>query len=390
MQAVTSPKSNNMANLTTIEPFKVMMHNRNEYGLPLQYPTDNVLIHDFHHSHVINMAWFLSELHKMVTDNRTLIVLFGLYQDLQETANWVDPLNKFYHTVPNPMVVFNGRLTTAATDQDTVAKLCVPYHKLLMFDRVSTVNWYQSLANREMLHFSNHAPAQRTHKAYWSSSKDYFPRRYLLAQLIKHHVLPDCLVNYKCTQTEFVSWPETEAYGAGFPDRFRSWPDWPKYQHINQECEQIAHLLPLPALDDTVEFSQTDPALFWSSYVGLVTDTNYDSDDVFLSEKIFNVMHHHQIFWYLGPPGALQYLQSQGYQTFGDIIDESYDQIQNHADRLVAATDSIIQFLRQPLDVLAQAYQKVLPKITHNKFWVTRQRPDVQYTQYCQQALDKK
>lgn len=377
-----------MENLITCEPFKVMIHNPNEYELALSYPTDNVLVHDFHHTHTLEMSWFLDQLKSMAHDDQTLIVLFGLYQDLTETISWIPQLNDFYNCVPNPMVVFNGRLTT--TVPGLIATLDVPYHKLLMFDRVSTLNWHNMLENRNIMHMIDHAPVDRAYKAYWASSKDYYPRRYLLSHLIQDNVISDCLVNYKCIQTEFIIRDDHEMHGPGFPDRFMPKPDWHKYDQINQECEKIAHLVPLPALDDTIEFNQTDPAMFWNSYVGIVTDTVYDDPDVYLSEKLFNTMLYNQIFCYLGPPRTLQYLKRLGYQTFDDIIDESFDQIDNHADRLFAATASIMDFLRQPLPQIKQAYLKVLPKIQHNKNWLLQQRPDHKYTELCQQAIDKK
>lgn len=373
----------------TIESHLVMIHNPNEYNLRFRYPTDNVLVHDFHHWHIINdLTWFLSEVRNMATDDRTLLVLFGLYQNHQETSDWLYKIDDFYKSVPNPMVFFSGRLTTQ--QPEIVQNLSFPFHRLLMFDRISVVNWFHGLACRDRLHEFDWSFHDRKYKAYWASSRDSYPRRYLLSLLVQHGILPYCQINYKCLHTEFRTFEQDANQGAGFPERFMSHEDWPKYHQIYQECVKISHMLPLPALDNTIEFSQTEPEMYRDSYTGIVIDTVYDSPDVFLSEKIFNAIINEQIFFYMGPPGTLAHLKKLGYETYSDIIDESYDEIQNHADRLIAGADSIINFLKQSTDEIKAAYDKVWPKIQHNKHWLMKQRPDLKYTELCQQAIHKK
>lgn len=373
-----------MEKISTIEPFKVMINNPDEYNLRLSYPTDNLLVHDFHHSHIINLERFLQGIDQMTPNPETLIVFFGLYQNLreQDAYPWLDMLNQYYLDRPNPMILFNGRLTF---DQPAPA-MQLPYHKLLMFDRVSTVNWQHNMSEYQ----GPLVPTDRQYKCYWASSKDYYPRRYLLSHLIQNNLLSQGLFNYKCVQTEFNEQMGNENYGAGFPQRYREWFNWHKYQEINQQCQTIRHQIPLPPLDNTIEFNQTDPNFYLNSYVGLITDTTFEDTAVYLSEKLFNAINYGQMFWYLGPPHTLKYLRDQGYETFGDVIDETYDEIDEHADRVRIATDSIIQFLKQPLSDIQQCFEKCLTRIQHNQRLLQSQRPDLEFTRLCQQAIDLK
>lgn len=370
----------------TVEPFKVMLHNPFEYGVRLTYPTDNVFVHDFYHYQIINIDDFLHKYRKLIPNERTLLVLFGLYQNLREVDAypWLQKLDEFYQGVPNPMVVFNGRLTSDAPE--LVSTLTIPYYRLLMFDRVSVL-----ATNATGQHMGVHEQTyctERSKKFQWFSSKDYYPRRYLLSQLIGNDLLTQGHVNYKCIHSEFSNMPDGTV-SSNFPDHMVHGPDADRYQHIAEQCELISSRLPLPALDNTIEYNLTDPAFYRDAYLGIVTDTTYDDSGIFISEKIFNAMKFGQMFFYLGPPGTLQYLRDTGYKTFSHVIDESHDLISDPVDRLIQATRSVTEFLRQPMAVIRQAYEASRDTIMHNRELLLSQRPDLKYTEYCKQALEK-
>ena len=78
-------------------------------------------------------------------------------------------------------------------------------------------------------------------------------------------------------------------------------------------------------------------------------------------------MLYNHFFIYLGPPHSLKYLRSLGFKTWSHIIDESYDTIENPAERLYAVTVSFIDFLSKPLEEIQQIYQENLDIISHNR-----------------------
>ena len=189
-------------------------------------------------------------------------------------------------------------------------------------------------------------------------------------------MLDSGLVNYKCVHTDIP--------GPWIQHRIES--TWA--EHIDHECQSVTDKIPLPPIDNTVEFTQTDVDFYLDSYVGIVIDTFFDNG-VFISEKVFNAMNYQQLFFYVGYQGTLQYLRDQGYYTFDDVIDTSYDTIVEPGARLVAARKSLIEFLQQPEHTIAAAYEKSRPAIKHNKQLVQQQRPDVQFTQNIQDYLNE-
>jgi hypothetical protein len=350
-----------------------MIYDTGEYGIKLEVPTDNFVVHRFFTHHTEYMWDFMPIVKQSVPNESALIIFFGLFQNLEEYDHWFCPINEFYNSIPNPIVVFNGRLT--GDDGRITQQPQFPYHRLSMFDHVSNVHWQEYVTNANYSTWANF-PCDRPYKFYWASSKDLYPRRYLLARLMQHNLLKDNLINYKCVVSRIPS----DFLIARFPEY--------SHQHIIETCDSIADKIPLPALDDTIEFYQTPRQFYLDSYVGIITDTFYDTG-VFLSEKVFNAMHYYQLFVYLGPAYSLRHLKSLGYMTFGNIIDESYDEIEDNAERLFKFTESVIEFLKKPLSTIQLAYKSCTHMLEHNKNLLLKQQPDLEFTKLTNQALTK-
>lgn len=71
----------------------------------------------------------------------------------------------------------------------------------------------------------------------------------------------------------------------------------------------------------------------------LVTETTVEKDTLFLTEKIYKpiMIGHPFVVW--GNPGTLEFLKSEGYQTFPELFDESYDLEKDTAKRLQKIID---------------------------------------------------
>lgn len=121
---------------------------------------------------------------------------------------------------------------------------------------------------------------------------------------------------------------------------------------INPEVEN-------PNYDDKIE-------KFHQSYLHIVTETHYDTDTLFLSEKIFKPMWHCQPFIVFGNPGTLKQLRKLGYKTFDEFIDESYDLEQDANKRLNMLTKSITDFISKSPDELTEIMKKMKYIFEHN------------------------
>jgi hypothetical protein len=75
---------------------------------------------------------------------------------------------------------------------------------------------------------------------------------------------------------------------------------------------------------------------YQSCGIEVVLETLFDDDRLHLTEKTLRPIACKQPFILAATPNSLEYLKSYGFKTFGEIIDESYDSIQNPLDRLGA------------------------------------------------------
>lgn len=71
-----------------------------------------------------------------------------------------------------------------------------------------------------------------------------------------------------------------------------------------------------------------------NTWINVVTETLYDNNSIFLSEKIFKPIYSLQPFILIGNPKTLEYLKSLGFKTFSNFWDESYDLETNFSKRL--------------------------------------------------------
>jgi hypothetical protein len=96
-------------------------------------------------------------------------------------------------------------------------------------------------------------------------------------------------------------------------------------------------VIPLRSPDGYSEeshFSQIDIGFMSRAYVNVVTETLFYGDLFFLTEKTFKPLLFGQPFIIVGPRGTLRHLREQGYRTFGEIWNESYDDMPNTFDKL--------------------------------------------------------
>jgi len=150
-----------------------------------------------------------------------------------------------------------------------------------------------------------------------------------------------------------------------------------KFPKENKESiRQLNGLLPM-----TVDFNEpggagfnfghlmSGPSKFVNdSYFNIVTESHYREWGGFLSsEKIMKPLISMQPFFVLGQPYTLKYLQDCGFKTFGDIIDESYDNEVDDIKRFNMVTNEIIKlFTENTLDEIHDIYYSVFDKLEHN------------------------
>lgn len=138
-------------------------------------------------------------------------------------------------------------------------------------------------------------------------------------------------------------------------------------EHINL----IQDVLPIK-FDDLTEawpmaqlFGETDH-LYDSSLISVVTETNYESEDIFNTEKIFKPIAHRHPFIMVGPYKTLEKLKSMGYKTFSDFWDESYDDIEDPEERLVKIVELCREIDKWSTEEKKIFFYKVMSVTKHN------------------------
>lgn len=94
------------------------------------------------------------------------------------------------------------------------------------------------------------------------------------------------------------------------------------------------------------------------TYFSLVIEASDKRKD-FITEKTFKPIAFKHPFMIYSAPGSLQYIKSQGFETYENLFDESYDGVRG-SDRLDKIITNIEKFIQEPYD------KTTLEKIEHN------------------------
>ena len=156
----------------------------------------------------------------------------------------------------------------------------------------------------------------------------------------------------------------------------------------NQICkEEFWNKLPI-SLDGFewvgTAWSFGNPYFYQTSFGSVVCETYIDENwDPYLSEKIFKPLAYGHPFMVHSSAGALRLLQQMGFETFPEIFDESYDDIESPQLRFEHILREIQRICDLSLDDLQNLYRKLIPKLKHNqdvfrKFLPDRYTKDIQ------------
>lgn len=88
--------------------------------------------------------------------------------------------------------------------------------------------------------------------------------------------------------------------------------------------------------------------------------TQWDNAVVFVTEKTWKPVSHQHPFMIIGAPGILQYVKSQGFETFDNLFDEDYDNLKDLDAKMKLIATNIDNFQKAPYDALT------LDKLKHN------------------------
>lgn len=187
----------------------------------------------------------------------------------------------------------------------------------------------------------------------------------------KNYISYGNVKNYDA-DSDFVLWKPLDLYieSRGFMDNFFQNPD-----------EHWKNILPLRADDLDSNQHNTHNLIvkehFQDSYWNIVLETllsTENPDGISITEKTLKPLRNGQSFVILGCQHSLAFLRERGYLTFNNVIDESYDTVNDVRERWYRVLELSRYLSKMPEEQLHAMQQKSLPAICHNQQHFLRDR----------------
>jgi len=162
------------------------------------------------------------------------------------------------------------------------------------------------------------------------NGKDVGHRRYILSYLYKNDIIKNCIWSYIENQANDL-WYDN---ALGFTDKHIA------FSHLADS------IIPHRPFDNTNLVRNLNQDIYKKTYCSIVGETcfqHYRTQTIplMLTEKTYSACANLHMFIIAGAVGSLSLLKRQGFETFGDIWDESYDEIDNTQQRLEAICKTI-------------------------------------------------
>lgn len=108
-------------------------------------------------------------------------------------------------------------------------------------------------------------------------------------------------------------------------------------------------------------------SFYRDAFVDIVTESRFAQPTGNYSEKVYQPMFYLKPFVLAAPVNTLKFLKEEGFKTFSEFWDESYDSIENSEQRLFAIFDVINDINSKSIEELREIYNNMLPILYHNK-----------------------
>ena len=135
--------------------------------------------------------------------------------------------------------------------------------------------------------------------------------------------------------------------------------------------------------------SRFQPAFYNRFALDIVTETVFDYPYACITEKTLRPLACRRMFVLVAPSGVLSLLKSQGFVSFDNLLDETYDSIQEPQKRFLAVMATIRQFCSLPMDHI-RAYMKENYWRLEQNFQVLKHLKQHQLAQLRQQLSQEK
>jgi hypothetical protein len=123
---------------------------------------------------------------------------------------------------------------------------------------------------------------------------------------------------------------------------------------------------------DTNDWTVGNRLYYETAFASVITETYIDENfNPFFTEKTMKPIAFGHPFLISSSAGALSKLRELGFYSFGSVIDESYDKIDNHQLRFEAMLKEVLRICQLDIDDVTKMYNHIKPQVIHNYqlFW---------------------
>lgn len=232
------------------------------------------------------------------------------------------------------------------------------YHK---YPCITSLNYYSDIVRSNDLQIEK----KRTKRFLCFNRSMNRPYRMAMAYMaLKHNLLEDSIFSFVTNLTVH--------HMEEFLAPYMSPEDDLKY-YIDKIQQLVPYEIDTHHLTDdqkqrfpTIDNNRKD--LYEDTYFHIVTETRVENDPTcFISEKTWRPILNLQPFIYFGGYRALAKLKELGFYTFGDIIDESYDNEPDPLKRFNMAKMQVLKLKEISMTDIHNLYYKVTDKLIKNQ-----------------------
>lgn len=178
-------------------------------------------------------------------------------------------------------------------------------------------------------------------------------RRFVFDQLEKHNLLNKSFVNI-WGSINYRS-PELKEYDDPAVGNFRNST---VYRDTFKNGRSMSYSIPIE--------------IYKRSWYTIVSETMAEKSN-YITEKTSKPLFEKRLFVIFGPQGLLARLHDLGYQTFGSVIDESYDLEPDNTKRWTMAFEQVLKLSQADHQAV---YDQIAPILEHNHNWIVSNQPN--------------
>jgi hypothetical protein len=140
----------------------------------------------------------------------------------------------------------------------------------------------------------------------------------------------------------------------------------------NKDVDNFVSKLPLVIDGETQivrmcgDFDRAAKNFYENSLVSIITETNYELNELTATEKTWKPAKEKHPFIMVGSPGSLRTLRNFGFQTFDDFWDETYDEIEDPRLRMLKIVEVCKEIGSWNTEQILDFKRRVKPIVEHN------------------------